>query len=90
MTQVKNEGLDDALLRVEQVRNAVSRAKKRNGGMLRADQAHLLAELETAQRRLDQAELQRSRQVLTAKQEAAEHAARVAAAAGRGAVRQGG
>ena len=81
MTQVKNEGLDDALLRVEQARNAVARAKKRNGGMLRPDQSHLLAELEAAQRRLDQAELHRSRQIsVAAKQEAAEHAGRIAVA----------
>jgi hypothetical protein len=90
MTQIRNEGLDEALVRVEQARNAVSRAKKRNGGMLRADQTHLVAELETAQRRLDQAELRRSRQILAAKQEAAEQARRIAAVTGRNAVRQGG
>jgi hypothetical protein len=66
MTQVKQKGLEEAVLRMEQARNAVSRARKANGGKLRADQNHLIAELAEAQRRLEKMQLQVARQILAA------------------------
>lgn len=49
-------GLNDALSRVEQARNAIVRAKGLSGGVLRTDQSHLADELAAALQRLAKAE----------------------------------